>query len=559
MKRELSPAQAGVSATASKPWLQLYGQLPSEITPPWQDGLHMFLAAVELAPSAPLIHFDGRSFARCEVDELSDALAAALAASGVRSRDRIALYLQNVPQFVIAVLSAWKIGATVVPCNPMLKSRELTHVFQDSTPKALISDRSLYHANAEDVLAEAGVDVVITTSERDLISRSTPANNRGTTNDLVELIDQFSGATIPEPSLAPDDIAFLVYTSGTTGPSKGAMNLHRNVVYTSCVFREWLGLDERDVIYGLAPLFHITGLVAHLGLSFATGAPLVLTPRFSAPDALRLIERHQVTFTIGAITGFIAMLGDETFGTRDLTAFTKVYSGGAPVPEAVINEWKARTGVYIRNGYGLTEATTATNLVPMHLEAPVDAASKAVSIGLPVFGTEVKVLDEAGQELPPNEIGEITIRGPGLVPGYWNNPGETERAFSSGAFRTGDVGFMDSDGWFYVVDRRKDMIVASGFKVWPREVEDVLFEHTAVKEAAVVGVPDPYRGETVRAFVVVREGLSVTAAELIEFCRSRMAAYKYPREIVFVDELPKTPTGKVLRRELRMQEQLGSP
>jgi long-chain acyl-CoA synthetase len=269
---------------------------------------------------------------------------------------------------------------------------------------------------------------------------------------------------------------------------------------------------------------------------------------------LDLIEQHRPTFTVGAITVFIALVNDPSCEGRDLSSLTKVYSGGAPIAPTVVERFEAEVGPYIHNIYGLTETTSPSHGVPMGQRAPVDPTSGALSVGVPIFNTIVEVVDEEGKPVPPGEIGEFVTSGPQVVSGYWNKPEETEHALPGGHLHTGDVGFMDEEGWYYVVDRKKDLINAAGYKVWPREVEDVLYQHSAVREAAVIGVPDEYRGETGKAFVSLRPGESATEQDLIAFCKERMAAYKYPRQIEFVDELPKTVTGKILRRELRVAQ-----
>jgi long-chain acyl-CoA synthetase len=314
----------------------------------------------------------------------------------------------------------------------------------------------------------------------------------------------------------------------------------------------WGELDpEVDVNLGAAPLFHIAGLVVGLGGSLAVPMPLVLSGRFDAAETLRLIETHRVTFVLAAITAFTAMLGDPSFAMRDLSSLSKVASGGAPVPPAVVERWEEATGTYIHNGYGLTESTAGTHLTPRGRRSPIDPRSGVLSVGLPLPGTRVRVADASGGDAAPGGIGEVLLQCPQLARGYWRNPAETALAFSDGWLRTGDVGFVDDEGWLYLVDRKKDLIVASGYKVWPREVEDVLYEHPAVHECAVVGIADGYRGETVKAFVSAKPGTAVTTEELIAFSRERLAAYKYPRAVEILAELPKTPSGKILRRALR--------
>jgi long-chain acyl-CoA synthetase len=331
------------------------------------------------------------------------------------------------------------------------------------------------------------------------------------------------------------------------------MNTHGNVVFNAQVYRDWIRLDEDDSVLGAAPLFHITGLIGHVGVAMLVPIPLILFYRFDPGVALELAERDKPTFTVAAITAFIALLNHPDAEKRDLSSLTKVYSGGAPIPAATVEAFEKRFGAYIHNIYGLTETTSPSHAVPLDRRAPVDESSGALSVGVPVFNTIVRVVGEDGEDLPPGEVGEFVTSGPQVVPGYWEKPEETEHALPGGALHTGDVGFMDADGWFYLVDRKKDQINASGYKVWPREVEDVLYGHPAVREAAVVGVPDEYRGETVKAFVSLREGQSTSEEELIAFCKERMAAYKYPRQVEIIDEVPKTATGKILRRELRDQ------
>jgi long-chain acyl-CoA synthetase len=279
--------------------------------------------------------------------------------------------------------------------------------------------------------------------------------------------------------------------------------------------------------------------------------PMVLGFRFEPATINRLAERHRCTFTVMAITAFTAMANDPTITECDLSSLTRAYSGGAPIAPSIVERFEREAGPYIHNIYGLTETTSPSHAVPFGRRAPVDQASGALSVGVPVFNTVARIVGDDGNDLPPGEIGEIVTSGPMVVPGYWNRPDATRQTLPGGELHTGDVGFMDADGWFYLVDRKKDMIVAAGYKVWPREVEDTLLRHPAVREAAVVGVPDEYRGETVWAYVSLRAGAPTTPDELIAFCREQMAAYKYPRRVEVLPELPKTPTGKLLRRELR--------
>jgi long-chain acyl-CoA synthetase len=406
------------------------------------------------------------------------------------------------------------------------------------------------------VLHTSSVQRVITTSALDWQRagdpRVLPATRMtvGDTQDLHALIVDHSGRKPPPRTPNKEDVAVITYTSGTTGKPKGAMNTHGNVATGGDAYCRWFTLQHGDAVLGVAPLFHVTGLTGHIAASITAGIPLILCYRFHPEVLLDMIRRYHPTFVVGALTVFIAMA--ESGATRDdLASVTKMASGGAPVANGVLERFRAQFGTYIHNVYGMTETTAPVLAVPVGTRAPVDPKTAALSVGKPMLTSQVRILDNDGAPVPVGEVGELAVAGPQVVPGYWQNPEQTATTFHDEWLLTGDVGYVDSDGWFYLVDRKKDMIVASGYKVWPREVEDVLYTHEAVREAAVVGVPDAYRGETVKAFVSLRDGHTVTGEELTAFCRDRMAAYKYPRNVEIVDNIPKTATGKVLRRVLR--------
>ncbi|KAA9151848.1 long-chain fatty acid--CoA ligase [Amycolatopsis acidicola] len=542
-----------MSSYDDKPWQPRYAPGLPGTSPDYGDAVSMFRATVARNPDGDALRYFGRSITFRELDELTDAFAAGLAASGFAPGERVALYLQNVPQFVLAQLGTWKAGGIAVSVNPMYKERELGELLTDSGASVLVCLQSLYRDVAAKV--DSAVRLVLTTSELDLRGRDDErifagierADCPGTT-DLLEFLGRHKGSRPSEVELEPSDVAFLTYTSGTTGPPKGAMTTHANVVFNAGTYRNWIGIGSEDVILGVAPLFHVTGLVGHIALGLLTGAPLVLMYRLDPAVTLETAESEGATFTVGSITVFTALMSVPDVR---LTSLTKIYSGGAPIPPETVRRFEERFGHYIHNIYGLTETTSPSHGVPFGTRAPVDPLSGALSVGVPVPGTIVRIVGEDGRELPVGEIGELVTEGPQVVPGYWNKPEETAKAMRGGAFHTGDVGYMDAEGWFYVVDRKKDQINAGGYKIWPREVEDVLYEHPAVREAAVVGVPDEYRGETVKAFVSLRDGESVTPEELIAFSRERLAAYKYPRAVEILAEIPKTASGKLLRRELR--------
>ncbi|MFI5830305.1 class I adenylate-forming enzyme family protein [Streptomyces sp. NPDC051578] len=598
---------------ADRPWLgRLTAAQRAPVTPP-PSVLHAFRAAVARAPHHPAIaYFDGR-LSYAETDALSDAVAGHLAARGVRRGDRVAVMLQNTPHFVLAVLAAWKAGAVVVPLNPMYKSGEVGHILCDSGATALVCDARAWPAYLCEAARDSAVHTTLTARDTDFQTRddvrvlgpgrapgaaaatagssaarpaiprqghpdrpALPAIPRQGHPDRPALAEALRGpgadevprgaapevadlTTVarqghpapPEPGPAAADTALISYTSGTSGTPKGAMNPHGALSYNAV--RQVTGhpVPEGAVYFALAPLFHITGIVCELAACFTNAGTLALAHRFDAGAVLDAFLEHRPAYTVGPATAFMALAAHPDATPDHFASFRVISSGGAPLPPALVERLRADFGFYLRNGYGLTECTAPCASVPPHLEAPVDPVSGTLSVGVPGADTVVRILDEHGAEVPFGESGEIAVRGPQVVPGYWGLPDDTAKAFPDGELRTGDVGFMDRDGWLYVVDRKKDMINASGFKVWPREVEDVLYTHPAVREAAVVGVPDPYRGESVKAYVSLRPGTSAEPAELSAYCAERIAAYKYPRQVEILPVLPKTTSGKILRRELR--------
>jgi long-chain acyl-CoA synthetase len=551
-----------MSTYSERPWLARYrSDYPADIEVEYPSALHMFRASLERAPDVEIVrYFDGAMTMR-ELDELSDAFAVALSDRGFARGDRLATYLQNIPQVLIAVVGTWKAGGIVVSINPMSRQRELTTLLTDCAATAIVAQEDLWPIAAS-VVPETPVRIAFTTSPLEFQSRHDSRLFEGVTRerhegteDLSEVLASTRGRTPDPVELAGDDVAFLGYTSGTTGPPKGAMNTHRNIVFNAQTYRDWIQLDRSDSVFGVAPLFHITGVVGHLAIALLLPAPLVLAYRFEPGVVVDAIREHRPTFSIGSITVFIAMMNAPNAERDALSSLVKIFSGGAPIPPSTVKAFQEQFGHYIHNFYGLTETNSPSHGVPLGGDAPVDKASGALSVGVPVFNTVVRIVRDDGTDADVGEVGEITTSGPQVVPGYWNKPEETEKALRGPGgiveLKTGDVGYMDAEGWFYVVDRKKDQINAGGYKVWPREVEDVLYEHPAVREAAVVGVPDEYRGETVKAFVSLRPGATATPEELIAFCKERMSAYKYPRQIDLRDELPKTVTGKLLRRELR--------
>jgi long-chain acyl-CoA synthetase len=518
-------------------------------------------SAVRRAPGRDaILYFDAKiSFAR--VAEESYALATALEQEGVVRGDRLMICLQNVPAFTVALVAAGKLGLIAVPINPMYLQRELIALLRDCTPSVLIAHDSFFR----DVVAHVpdpprillAVSPFECQSRND--NRTLGVESSSTVANVPRLYDTISSNLGHQPrctvQVEPEDIAMLVYTSGTTGQPKGAAVSHANFCAGARFYVNATALDSRRPVLAPAPLFHVTGLTGHIGLGLGAVAPVVYCYRFRPDVVLDAIAEHRPGFTVAAITALAALVKHSACTREHWESFSSIFSGGAPIAPALHGYFLKETGLAICNVYGLTETSAPVVAVPRGQETPIDPVSGALSIGKAVPGTTVRILSDGEGEMPAGEVGEIVVSGPSVVSGYWRNAIATAEAMRPEGFRTGDIGKKDDNGWIYIVDRKKDMIVVSGFKVWPREVEDVLYSHPAVREAAVVGIADDYRGETIKAFVSLNAEFAVSESDLIAHCKMRMAAYKYPRFIEFLDDLPKTITGKILRRELRQRAQ----
>lgn len=542
-------------------WTALYTDAVSKAEPTSAPSLtEAWRARVARHPDAPAIaYFDTVLTAR-EVDELSDALAAGFHSLGTRRGDRVGIYLQNIPQFALCLLALWKLGATGLVLNPMYRGQELRRLVDDADAIGIVcADADVPDAAA--TLTGSSVEWMVSTSPLAFQSRHDPrvfpdGGRRLTAAeyDLEELIAEFRGIGPRAATQSGEDVALLTYTSGTTGPPKGAMNTHANLLAVTGTYATWIELRPGDAVYAMAPLFHITGAVINATIALLHDALLVMTNRFDPAVAIDAFREHRVTFTIGSITAFNAIAQLPHASREHFASLRSVYSGGAPIPPSTIERFRERFGVYIHNIYGMTETSSGVIAVPLGAQAPVDEASGTLSVGVPLPGLDARVVDSSGRVLPAGEQGELVLRGPQIVPGYWRRPEETAAAIPEGWLHTGDGAIIDAEGWVYLVDRLKDQINTSGYKVWPREVEDTLYAHPAVHEVAVVGVPDDYRGEVVVAHVSLKAGALAAPEELIAFARDRLAAYKCPRVVQVVADLPKTQTGKIRRNVLREQE-----
>ena len=489
-------------------------------------------------PDHPLCHISDLTFSYAQVDEISGRVASALLGLGLRRGDKVAVQLPNLPQFIFTYFAILKAGLVMVPLNPLLKAPEVAYQLQDSESRILVT----FEGFADEAVAGARQAGDVPTYVVNLPGHDQRPEG---TRHYDELYFADDTGDI-EPTNA-DDTAVIIYTSGTTGKPKGAELTHFQMFMNCTVSGELFGLRGDDIATAVLPLFHVFGLSSVLNMIVRFGATLVLIPRFEADAVLDAIARHRCTIFTGVPTMYFALLQADLAG-RDLSSLRVCVSGGAAIPGEVIRAFEEKfPGVVILEGYGLTE-TASTTTFNFSAEQ-----RKVLSIGMPIWGVQVRVVDEDDKPLPPGpeNIGEIVIRGHNLMKGYYRNPDATEEAFRGGWFHTGDLAYADEDGYLFVVDRKKDMIIRGGYNVYPREIEEVLFAHPAVAEAAVIGRPDERLGEEVVAVLVLKPGAQADPDDIIAYCRERLAAYKYPREVIIVADLPKGPTGKILKRELR--------
>lgn len=516
-------------------------------------------------PASPALHFMGKTMTYEELYEETETFARVLQSMGVEKGDRVALMLPNSPQVIIAYYGALLIGAIVVQTNPMYKERELKYQLVDSGATVMVCVDLVYERVAA-VYAETELEKIIVTSVKDYLPF--PKNmlyplklrREGTVINIprepfifhwVERMKR-EMPELKRPVIDPqEDLALLQYTGGTTGLAKGVKLTHFNLTANAEQARVWSHRSEegKERILAVLPFFHVYGMTTVMNLAMLLAAEVILIPRFDASQILKTINRLRPTLFPGAPTMYAALLNHPELEKYDVRSIEACLSGAAALPLEVQEKFEQVTGGRLVEGYGLTETSPVTHA------NPIWGHRKNGSIGIPVPDTEARVVDpETGEELPLGEIGELAVRGPQVMKGYWNMPEETANVLQDGWLRTGDMAKMDEEGYFYIVDRKKDVIVASGFNIYPREVEEVLYEHEAVLECAVAGVPDDYRGETVKAYIVLKSGKNVSADELEQFCRERLAAFKVPRLFEFRDELPKTLVGKVLRRVLVEEE-----
>ena len=549
---------------AERPWLNIKLDGRYTIPPPDKIPLYSLLTdSVKLHSGKTCIHYEGRNLTYFEVDDISSRFASALISLGLKKGDRVAVFMPNIPQLVMSFFGILKAGGVVVMCNPIYKERELEHQLSDSGAEIVVASRTVAKGmdlfqSLEACRGRLSLRHVVATSLTDYLPavkkrlaglagiRDVPREN---TLDFVDLVKTHAPLENPVRVDPVEDVAVLQYTGGTTGVAKGAMLTHYNLVSNAVYGARLFPLSEKDVSLCVLPLFHIYGLTVTMNMPISVGGTLVLLPSFHVEEVAKAIEKEKVSTFSGAPAMYIAINSKPNAKDFHLHSVRACMSGGSALPPAVRKKFMELTGGNLVEGYGLSETSPVTHVNPLE-----GGVVKDGSIGPPFCETDAKIVDIENRyrTLGVGEVGELAVRGPQVMKGYWNQKAETDAVLEDGWFLTGDIAKMDEDGYFYIVDRKKDMVNVGGFKVYPREVEDVLFEHPDVKEAGVVGMPDEFSGEVVKAFVVRKDpSKSLSERDVIEFCQGRLAKYKVPKNVEFVDELPKTLIGKVLRRKLR--------
>lgn len=509
-------------------------------------------------PDKAAIYYYGTTLSYAELQRSAEALAGYLQqACGVRRGDRVLLYAQNSPQFVIGYYAILRADAVVVPVNPMNKRDELAYYVSDSDARVIVSTQDL-HGEIEPHLGRGLAHCVLGTYSdylREATDLNVPEFVRAPRAAAANWQAALAAGHLPGAHGAgPQDLAVLPYTSGTTGHPKGTMLTHANLLATSTGACAWIQSSSEAVVLGVLPLFHLTGMQANMNVPIQLGATTVLMSRWDRDTAAELIQRCRVTGVTGITTMIVDFLANPNLGNFDLSSLVRIGGGGAAMPEAVAAKLQERIGLPFLEGYGLTETSAPSHANPVHRPKPQCA-------GIPYFDTDSRVIDPVTfRELGPNEVGEIITHGPQVFQGYWKQPKATADAFlehdGKKFFRTGDLGYYDEEGYFFITDRLKRMINASGYKVWPAEVEAMLYAHPDIQEACVIGTRDAHRGETVKAVVVLKAASRgrVKEEEVVAWAKEHMAAFKYPRVVEFVEQLPKTATGKVFWRKLQEEE-----
>ena len=547
-----------------RPWLRFYdAEVPPSLEYPRLPIYRLLDDSARKFPDRPLTRFFGKQMTYATVKDLSDRLAAAVRGLGIRPGDRVALLLPNFPGYLIAYYGLLKAGAVVVPLNPLYTAHELTFHFNDSGAETVVTI-PMFAAKVAEVAKKTGVKRVIYSYLADFLPfpmnlvqkfRERPSVKEAARVGSVEMLNMQDLLRSPAPAdfrpvdPDPDEMAILIYSGGTTGVAKGIMLSHFNVVANAHMVKTWGHLNEEERILAVLPLFHGYGMSVCMNAPVLAGMEIILMPKFSARDMAKTIHKHRPTVTAAVPTILVALSNLPDVDKYDFTSLKAVWVGAAPLTEAIKENFEARTGGRAIEGYGLTEAVTAI------MANPYMGKHKVGSIGLPFPDVDAKIVSlDGSRDLPPGEQGEIVLRTPTMMLGYYNRPEETAKTIVDGWLFTGDIGYMDEDGYFYITDRKKDLIIVGGFNVFPREIDELIYKHPKVQEGITVGIPDPYKGERIKVYIVLKEGVTATEEEFKQYFREHLTPYKVPSEIEFRSSLPKSAIGKILRRKLREEE-----
>ena len=554
------------SAGRDKPWLASYEKGVPEFVEYEDVCLPAFLErSAERFPDRSALNFQGYRISFRQLKEMVDRFASALSAFGVNRGDRVALLLPNTIPCVAAYYAVLKIGAIAVMNNPLYSDRELDHQFNDSGAKLLVT-LDLLGNRMIDLRSKTRIKQIVITSIGDYLPFPKNwlfplvAKKKKLAADVKPADDVFRWKAVladhqPNPPAATigfEDVAMYQYTGGTTGVSKGVMLTHANLSKNVQQCRAWFPTfkEGAEIMLGALPFFHVFGLTTAMNFAIYMGWEDILVPKPQPEQLLEAIGKYKPTFAPLVPTMYIGILNHANIDRTPMTSIKGCFSGSAPLPVEVIRDFEKRTGAVIVEGYGLTETSPVTHINPF-----AGGKRKAGSIGLPIPDTECRIveLSDGRTDLPIGETGELMVKGPQVMTGYWNKPDATAETLVDGWLHTGDIAQMDAEGYFYIVDRKKDMIISGGYNVYPRDIEEVFFEHPKVQEATAIGIPHPKRGETVKVFIVLKEGATATQEEMIAFCHEKLAKYKWPTEVEFRTELPKSNVGKVLKKELRQK------
>lgn len=548
------------------PWLEHYDpEVPHSLEYPSTDLYSLMAQGTAGVPHKTALNFLGKRLTFGRLFSLAEDMAGGLAARGIKQGDRVALLMPNCPQFVISYLALMRLGATAMLLNPLNVERELVFKFKDSGARAVIA-LDLLSQRVSNMRKEIGLDLVVYTGLQDFlpfpknllypIKRSLDKNLPKPVIGRDAATWTFKGilalkAKAPQVQIDPESMAALIYSGGTTGISKGIVLSHRALIANLMQACSWVKMNQDDSLLAVLPLFHGFGMSVCMNAPLAHGGTVTMLPRFDAGEVLKAIDKTRPTIFAGVPTMFIAFKEHPEIDKCDLKSLRGIFVGAAPLPLAVQQEFEERTGAQLIEGYGLTEAVTAISCNPL------TGHKKPGTIGIPFPDVEWRIMDlENGTtQMPQGEAGEIVLRGPDLMTGYLNQPELTSWTIRDGWLYTGDIGVMDDEGYITIVDRKKDLVIVSGFNVFPSEIDEVLHQHPAVAEAVAVGLPHPTKGEFIKAFVVLKKGQSVTPEEIRAFCKQNLSAYMVPKEVEIRGELPKSMIGKVLRRNLREEEE----